>query len=75
MGMGFLWAWVVYLSCVWCFNECFEESFYLFIYLFLTIAASTNILNLSLLERKKKIVYVQVNVYRQAWTYLYEEIY
>ena len=24
---------------------------------------------------EKKIVYVQVNVYRQAWTYLYEEIY
>ena len=55
MGMGFLWAWVVFLSCVWYFNECFEESFYLFIYLFLTIAASTNILNLCLLERKKKL--------------------
>ena len=31
-GMGFLWVWVVYLSCGWYFNECFEESFYLFIY-------------------------------------------
>ena len=55
MGMGFLWVWVVYLSCEWCFNECFEESFYLFIYFYLTIAASPNILNFMFVGEEKKL--------------------
>ena len=63
MGMGFLWVWVVYLSCEWCFNECFEESFYLFIYFYLTIAASPNILNFMFVGEEKKL-------YMSKWMFI-----